>query len=188
MTRLIARLILAMLILPLTGVIIVMWMAVLATISPGGPPSPVAMALMWLVVDAFVAAYWILLWRGIVQWTPKRRSQTVLFGVIAIVCCILLGALIRYGLHAPGFGAITIGGGIGPIIWVLATVLIWRETPAERVERLSRLGADSICCPICGYNMTGLRESRCPECGGQFTLDQLLAAQPHKDAATIPDE
>lgn len=188
MTRLIARLILAMLILPLTGVIIVLWIAILAGIGSAGPPPVIAIVGMWLVVDTFVAAYWILLWRENVQWTQARRSSTILAGVLAIVCCILLGALIRFGFHGPGFGAAMIGGGIGPIVWVLATVLIWRETPQERVERLSRLGADSICCPICGYNMTGLRESRCPECGGQFTLDQLLAAQPNKDTATIPDE
>lgn len=28
-------------------------------------------------------------------------------------------------------------------------------------------------CPACGYNMRGLTEARCPECGAEFTLDQL---------------
>ena len=30
-----------------------------------------------------------------------------------------------------------------------------------------------ICCPKCEYNMRGLTEAKCPECGEQFTLDQL---------------
>ncbi len=29
------------------------------------------------------------------------------------------------------------------------------------------------CCPQCGYNMRGLTEAKCPECGAVFTLDQL---------------
>ncbi len=28
-------------------------------------------------------------------------------------------------------------------------------------------------CPKCGYNLSGLRECRCPECGVNYTLDQL---------------
>jgi len=30
-------------------------------------------------------------------------------------------------------------------------------------------------CPGCGYNLTGLIENRCPECGGEFDRDRLLA-------------
>ena len=39
----------------------------------------------------------------------------------------------------------------------------------------------TILCPVCGYNLTGLREARCPECGGTFTLDQLAASQPQRN-------
>jgi len=59
----------------------------------------------------------------------------------------------------------------------LGTVIAWRETPRERADRLARLGA-AIVCPLCGYNLAGFREARCPECGGSFTLDQLAATQP----------
>ena len=30
-------------------------------------------------------------------------------------------------------------------------------------------------CPACDYRMVGLTESRCPECGAQYTLSELLA-------------
>lgn len=188
MTRLIARLILAMLILPFTGTIVVVWMAAIATIVTAGPPPAVAILMMWVVVYAFVAIYWTYLWRDLICWNARRVRGTIAFGLVAIMSSALLCGLLTFGFGAPLFGAIGFGGGVAPIIWVLATVLIWRETPQERIERLSRLGAESISCPVCGYNMTGLRESRCPECGSQFTLDQLVASQPARDAKTMPDD
>jgi DNA-directed RNA polymerase subunit RPC12/RpoP len=67
---------------------------------------------------------------------------------------------------------------LAPLLWLIATVFIWRETPAERGRRVRSAGNAGIACPTCGYNLTGLSESRCPECGNRFTLDELLAAQP----------
>ena len=85
--------------------------------------------------------------------------------------------------RAP-FGAGWTGAlAIGIFVYILlATVLIWRETPHERVERLSQLGTAGVCCPICGYNLTGLSTAQCPECGAKFTLDQLMATQPRERA------
>jgi hypothetical protein len=85
------------------------------------------------------------------------------------------------------FPALLVGGGVPPIVWVLATVLIWRETPQERMQRLAAGGAGTLACPICGYNMTGLREARCPECGVGMTLDELVAAQARRDAVALAD-
>ena len=58
-------------------------------------------------------------------------------------------------------------------LWLVLTLLIWRETPAERAERLQASAGKALFCPKCNYNMTGLYEARCPECGERFTLDQL---------------
>ena len=78
---------------------------------------------------------------------------------------------------------------VGPasavLLWLVATVFIWRETSAERAARLGATGRDSVVCPTCGYNLTGLSEPRCPECGSRFTLDQLLAAQPARAGAEL---
>jgi hypothetical protein len=70
-----------------------------------------------------------------------------------------------------------------PIVWVLMTVVVWRETTAERTHRLAAAGADRIVCPMCGYAMTGLREARCPECGAAYTLEQLIATQPSRETS-----
>ena len=74
-----------------------------------------------------------------------------------------------------------------PIICVFTTVLIWRDTPVERLERFAAAGTDTVVCPICAYNLTGLHKCRCPECGSPFTLDQLLAAQSRRDEHALLD-
>ncbi len=57
----------------------------------------------------------------------------------------------------------------------------WRETRAERANRLRLMGVNAIACPSCGYNLTGLSEARCPEYGSRFTLDQLVASLARRD-------
>lgn len=63
------------------------------------------------------------------------------------------------------------------LLWLAWTCFAWRETAAERAERVQKQAGKAIFCPKCGYNMVGLLESRCPECGTAFTLDQLFIAQ-----------
>jgi hypothetical protein len=184
MTRLIARLVLAMLILPLTGAVFVL--ALGAFVGRSGPPAPAAIAIIWAVVYTFVATYWVLLWRDLVRWNRARKLNTVLAGPLALLAGVVAGSVLLGISHAPTAAGMFVGGGVVPIVWVLTTVLVWRETPQERMERITAAGTDSICCPVCGYNMTGLRESRCPECGSRFTLDQLLAGQPNRDTKTLP--
>jgi hypothetical protein len=68
------------------------------------------------------------------------------------------------------------------LLWLVATVRFWRETQEERSARLRAVGRDGggpgIPCPTCGYDMTGLNGTRCPECGSEFTVGELLAAHP----------
>ena len=184
MTATIARLILAMLILPATGAVFLLgFVAVVARSAGNGPPSAWGIALLWMIVYGFVATYWILLWRSTVRWTPSRVRNTALAGLVALAGGIAFaGALMGVSRQIPSGIAFLLGGGGVPIVWVLATVILWRETPAERVARMSHLVSHpTVLCPVCGYNLSGLREARCPECGGSFTLDQLAASQPQRD-------
>jgi hypothetical protein len=181
MSRTIARLILAMLLLPATGVVFVLCIAVLA--QSNGPPSVPGLLAMWFAVYAFVFTYWILLWRSSVRWTDGRIVQTVMASVGSLFVGAAFGAVcsaLNRGI--PIQPLILFGGGIVPIVWVLATVILWRETAAERMQRLTALGgAVRVECPLCGYDLSGLRDLRCPECGSAFTLDQLLASQPKRE-------
>ena len=60
------------------------------------------------------------------------------------------------------------------------TLLFW--LPAVQRLRLGRPVVNSenlvnVTCPHCGYSLIGLRELRCPECGTQFAIDELIRRQ-----------
>ena len=137
------------------------------------------------VTCAYMAIYWLLLWYGAVNWTPARIYRTSMITFAAMIAGLAMGVAIAKVLpYERGLG--TCGGALtGAIVWIILTILVWRETPAERGQRLARANADALVCPTCGYNLTGLREPRCPECGTQFTLNELYASQPMRVAAEI---
>jgi hypothetical protein len=178
MTRTVARLILAMLILPCTGVVFLILMLVLVA-PTGGPPSVARLLLLWTILYLFVGAYWVMLWRDMVPWNRRRVTLTALATVLSLAggAAVALVTL-AVGRTVPPPFAVLFGGGTVPITWVLSTILIWRETAAERLGRLTAHGMPLIACPLCGYNLAGLTEARCPECGGSFTLEQVLLAKP----------
>jgi hypothetical protein len=54
------------------------------------------------------------------------------------------------------------------------------DSPSQAVENLPPDWAareKELLCPLCGYNLRGLTESRCPECGFKFTWQELLDAE-----------
>jgi hypothetical protein len=129
-----------------------------------------------VIVGSLVAVYWLLLWRRSVRWTAVRSAETVGSVIGCVLAGLLFGVVIDVVMNEEVL-AIFLGGVFAIILWLAVSVLIWRETPAERAERIRQNAGDVLFCPKCGYNMTGLYESRCPECGSRYTLDQLLAAQ-----------
>ena len=60
------------------------------------------------------------------------------------------------------------------IVITFLSFLIWRA--GKRIA-WRRLAQGSPMCPRCGYDMRGLTEARCPECGSVYTLDSLWSAQ-----------
>lgn len=186
MSRLVARLLLAMLLLPLSGGLVAL--AMIGFARRPAPPSPREITAMWAVVYAFVGVYWLVLWRDGVRWTAARKTRTLLAGMIAAMIGATIGVTFGYALSPPKWTCYLVGGGMVPLLWLFMTIHIWRETPHERMKRLSIRGDHAVSCPHCGYNMTGLGEARCPECGSIYTLDELWAAHTKQGELGVGEE
>jgi peptidoglycan/LPS O-acetylase OafA/YrhL len=127
-----------------------------------------------VVAGLFVAGYWVMLWLRSVRWTSARILLTLGAGGAASVAGIVVGVLL--GTIEEEFGFF-IGPPVAIFLWLPLTVFVWRETRRERADRVCIRETGAIVCPRCGYNMTGLRSTTCPECGTVYTIDQLIAEQ-----------
>jgi hypothetical protein len=184
MSQLIARIMLAILLFPLAGTLyfIVFVVYVKSQNSWSRHNTNIAFLIAGIVSWIFIAGYWYALWRKTVRWTDGRISWTALCFLGAVLAGAVAGAAI-YALEDEL--GVFVGTVLGPLLWQVGTVLVWRESAAERAERLAQSGPGGVVCPTCGYNLTGLKGTRCPECGSEFTLDSLLACQPGKAQAEL---
>ncbi|MFQ5489600.1 MAG: hypothetical protein ACE5GE_02660 [Phycisphaerae bacterium] len=115
-------------------------------------------------------------------WTISRVILTILLvpGSVAV-------AFAGFGLWAicsPGNSTeygILIAAFCWLIAWVAGTVIVWRETNFEAVQRRAAVFDRHLKCPGCGYDLHGLDVPRCPECGTRFTLGELLASMIRAD-------
>jgi hypothetical protein len=181
MSRLIATILLAILMFPLAALVYLLTFFISAVglrNSVGSESNGLVVA--DLITWGFITAYWFALWARKVNWTPARKTWT---GVSFLAAG---GAGMTVGFIAvsmlPNFDSefgVFIGGVTAPLLWVVATIFIWRESAGESAARLANTEG-GVVCPTCGYNLTGLKGTRCPECGNEFTLDQLLASQPSR--------
>jgi len=128
-------------------------------------------------------------------WTRTRRPMhefwkagviTAGIGIVTIILGVAIDSsqMLRGGFDVL-FGAITCFASA-------AVILIWLRA-ARRFTRGRSLinpadGAADIRCPTCGYRMVGLHESRCPECGTAYTLDELVARQNFRMPARAEQE
>ncbi len=117
-----------------------------------------------------------LIWRKGVSWTRKRAELTAaalpLAAVPAVVVVVLVTSLEDVDL-AIVFGGITLVAS-----WLILVAFVWRESSGERERRISTTfvcGRVPLACPRCDYDMRGLNQARCPECGTEYTLDGLFA-------------
>ena len=94
---------------------------------------------------------------------------------LSTVVAAAIGLLLAQTMSEKEIGIIT-AAMLWALFWFGLTPLIWRETKQERAARLRHMGGDAIACPACGYNMSGLKEVCCPECGARYTIDQFFAA------------
>ena len=129
------------------------------------------------VFGVFLVFAWLLIWRSEVRWTRMRVRLTVLSVFAALLPAAAVGITIELTIpYSDGEAGVVFGAITWALTWIPLTVFCWRETKVERANRLRMMGINAIVCPTCGYNLTGLREASCPECGSRFTLDQIVAS------------
>ena len=186
MSRLIASILLSILLFPLGALlyVLVFFVTMETDWFHGVIRDEMSFVVAGVVTWAFIGWYWIALWRKTVSWNDARRARTRNFATAAVIVGVVAGVAVGAMEREFGFFIASV---TPPLLWMVATVLVWRETDAERTARLRATGrADGgIPCPTCAYDMTGLKGTRCPECGGEFTLDELVAGQPGHEATEI---
>ena len=181
MSQLISRILLTILLFPSATLVLI----VSFLLAEPQMDNDTAIRLCGVITCAYMAGYWVLLWRRAVVWTPERMRATLSYAAVAVVAGAVVGFVIDWVQPYADEVALVLACLTATLLWIIATIFVWRETPAERAARLSRAGADALVCPSCGYNLTGLREARCPECGATFTLNELLSAQPGRASAEV---
>ena len=181
MSRLMARIMLAVFMLPVSMLFYIFAFAVLYNSVMNRRETP-CLLVTGLATAAFVGVYWVLLWRRSVRWTRPRvlGSIGIALGAVAV------GAAAGWGMNIVEDDLVEFI--FGPVItfaWLLGTVFVWRETKHERASRLESSSGTSVVCPACGYNLTGLRGTTCPECGASYTVDELFASQGGREDVEI---
>jgi hypothetical protein len=186
MSRLVSRILLSIFMFPLATIFYIFCMVITEQTVQMGTNYRERESVMFLVSSFLtwmvVALYWCLLWRSGVNWNSSRVRRTILAALGASAFGGLAGVFagLMVNNSDASFG-IFVGGVLTIILWLVATVFIWRETTAERADRIKGAGKSAITCPTCGYNLTGLSEARCPECGSKFTLNELMTLQLNAD-------
>ncbi len=171
MSRLLARIMLALLMLPCAGLIYFV-VAVILYEGTRVRDDNVVFTVCTLVAVGFIGVYWTALWWRTVHWSAGRLRRTVL----ALFAAGIIGVVFGFVGRVVDRDFVIFPAGVAFIISGLAfTVLAWRDTARERADRARMVGANVLACPACGYNMTGLHASACPECGATYTLDEFVA-------------
>lgn len=124
-----------------------------------------------LALSALVAiTLWIVIWQRTIRWSPQVITKTVVLAILSLALPLLLQFLFMDdadGLFEVFLGVLPVIGWGG---WMASTIAIWPTRP-----ELAGVGSVQPRCLGCGYLLTGLTSTRCPECGNQPTLDQLWA-------------
>ena len=118
-----------------------------------------------------LAGGWVWAWRRGVRWTPwlRRETGTLSLGLVAFCGC---AGLIESSTDWIDSLRVNL-----PLLLAGAfmTITAWRwQRWGSAVAGEEEVRPH---CPACGYNMTGLQQARCPECGRWHTLEQLFLAE-----------
>lgn len=96
---------------------------------------------------------WMIIWRRRIAWTPRVWRWT-LGSAVALIALPILVLLVSSNAYR-----LAVLPPMGWGVWMGMTGCLWPYKPDADVRPTSPL------CLACGYPLTGLTHTRCPECG-----------------------
>ncbi|MBX3385805.1 MAG: hypothetical protein KF768_04475 [Phycisphaeraceae bacterium] len=177
MSRLASRIVLTILLFPALIVTSSISGGLASLLSPFIDDVELVIGVSLANATAFAVAFW-LNWRGVVAWTPRRTSRTWIWsGACASLAVASLAALVllidRWNVIPWLIIAVAAAG----LLWTIGVVRLWQESSKERSLRIAATGVNTALCPVCRYDLSGLTNLRCPECGNEFTLGRIQDEQ-----------
>ena len=118
---------------------------------------------------------------------PRYRALRRMIRVLLVAGVLVPAADFFFGTEVaiPGHGGDIPGLPTAIGTAVALALLVWALGPAIALLFVAkRLQPEKGFCPACGYNLTGLPEMRCPECGRAFTMDEAAGATDVADTTT----
>lgn len=119
-------------------------------------------------ISIIPVAVWFWVWGGAVRWIGVRPIIAV-----AVVGGLVLAVLAAFAVSITGwFFVLTILLVTGPTLSVLGVAVLtlgcWTAPPDD--------SPGVVVCPECLYDLHMQQVCRCPECGTEFTIEELIAA------------
>ena len=119
---------------------------------------------------------WLFMLSRIWRFSPQHRpiTSSIIMGVgimlLNVIAAVVVAQMVR---NEELWVAFFIINGVGCSLLML-TYNLHKYSVRKRVSGEVPISLD---CPECGYSMVGLTSSRCPECGREYTLDELVRLQ-----------
>ncbi|MBX3403955.1 MAG: hypothetical protein KF699_11150 [Phycisphaeraceae bacterium] len=121
---------------------------------------------------------WPLIWVRAVRWTSLRIVATLAWtaGSLLLAGAVFVGwiilAAVTGWMDEDYASAICVP--LAMILWPLGTVFIWQDRLGDRAARSRAAQREGVKCPGCGYALSDIRSTTCPECGRTFTVRELV--------------
>lgn len=128
-----------------------------------------ALLILWAAVLVFV-------WRRAIRLHSPRRLTYFVAGLLLFGLPLCLWADILWSINLGSYRQMLcqcVGQLLAAAVWLIGTAWLWRDSSAAGMV-MSAADEPIATCPVCNYNLTGLHEVRCPECGWRDTVDGLV--------------
>ncbi len=142
-------------------------------IGLGSEPSNITAS--YEITMAIAVTSWLLIWRRVVNWQRNVMFWTLIAATVCIAIPSLFPFLLMRKLSSPWDDIVCIVPVLGWGIWMAGTVLFWPMRAGAGAAGHADANVTPQC-PSCGYLLTGLTKTRCPECGDEPTIDELWRA------------